>query len=175
MDNPKILITFALCFCLLVVASASSSSNYVGNGNNNYPLNNRKIISPNHHSTHKQVTKESYAVIFDAGSTGSRVHVYRFNHHLDLLHIGNDLELFVKTKPGLSAYAEDPEAAAESLVPLLEEAENAVPQELHPKTPLKVGATAGLRQLKGDASDRILEAAGVIEPYFQRFDHRYGC
>lgn len=42
-------------------------------------------------------------------------------------------------KPGLSAYAKDPQAAAETLFPLLQEAENAVPKESRPKTPVRVG------------------------------------
>ncbi|XP_061340831.1 nucleoside-triphosphatase-like [Gastrolobium bilobum] len=147
------LILVTLLFWLML-STASSSSLYHGKGNY-YLLNHRKM-SPNY--LNQKVINESYAAIFDAGSTGSRVHVYRFNKHLHLLHIGEDLELYVKTKPGLSAYAENPQEAADSLTPLLEEAESVVPEELHPRTPVKLGATAGLRTLKGDAADRILEA-----------------
>ncbi|XP_074286805.1 apyrase 2-like [Silene latifolia] len=99
-----------------------------------------------------------YAVIFDAGSSGSRVHVFCFDANLDLVPIGNDLELFVQKKPGLSAYASDPQEAANSLVSLLELAENAVPKEMRGRTPVRVGATAGLRQLAGDAPEKILQA-----------------
>ncbi|KAG5573710.1 hypothetical protein H5410_063476 [Solanum commersonii] len=110
-----------------------------------------------------------YAVIFDAGSSGSRVHVFCFDENLDLVPIGNELELFVQQmfiyiwlsyqkKPGLSSFASDPVAAADSLLPLLKDAENVVPRNLRSNTPVRVGATAGLRQLEGDASDRILQA-----------------
>ncbi|XP_047964201.1 apyrase 2-like isoform X1 [Salvia hispanica] len=101
---------------------------------------------------------KKYAVIFDAGSSGSRVHVFCFNKQLDLVPMGDELELFVQLSPGLSAYAKDSEAAAKSLSELLEKAEAAVPEELRSITPVKVGATAGLRQLEGDASDKILQA-----------------
>ncbi|KAA8516247.1 hypothetical protein F0562_016540 [Nyssa sinensis] len=105
---------------------------------------------------------KSYAVIFDAGSSGSRVHVYCFDQHLDLVPIGKDLELFQQIKPGLSAFANDPKAAADSLLSLLEQAESVVPQELRLNTPVRVGATAGLRQLEGGASDRILQAVSIF-------------
>ncbi|KAK1386472.1 Apyrase [Heracleum sosnowskyi] len=112
---------------------------------------NRKI-SPNSSRDYK------YAVIFDAGSSGSRVHVFCFDKHLDLVPIANQLELFLQLKPGLSAYPNDPKAAALSLQPLLNKAEAAVPRELRPKTAVRVGATAGLRQLGVEASDKILQS-----------------
>ncbi|GMH13409.1 hypothetical protein Nepgr_015250 [Nepenthes gracilis] len=113
--------------------------------------------------THRKASPASaavyrYAVIFDAGSSGTRVHVFCFDKNLDLVPIGRKLELFVQQKPGLSAYASDPQKAADSLGPLLRKAESVVPEELRGKTPVRVGATAGLRQLEGDASDRILQA-----------------
>ncbi|CAL9123228.1 unnamed protein product [Musa textilis] len=101
---------------------------------------------------------KSYAVIFDAGSSGSRVHVYCFDEKLDLLHIGMELELFIQKKPGLSFYANDPREAANSLIPLLEKAESVVPVELRQKTPVRVGATAGLRALGAETSEKILQA-----------------
>ncbi|KAI4381633.1 hypothetical protein MLD38_007691 [Melastoma candidum] len=111
--------------------------------------------------THRKVppnlsSGKSYAVIFDAGSSGSRVHVYCFDRNLDLVHIGKELELFEQIKPGLSAYAANPREAAESLLTLLDKAESVVPKELRSSTPVRVGATAGLRALEGDTSDRIL-------------------
>ncbi|KAH0927941.1 hypothetical protein HID58_020197 [Brassica napus] len=99
-----------------------------------------------------------YAVIFDAGSSGSRVHVYCFDENLDLVPLENELELFLQLKPGLSAYPNDPRQSANSLVSLLDKAEASVPHELRPKTPVRVGATAGLRALGHKASENILEA-----------------
>lgn len=123
-----------------------------------YEFTNRKV-SPNLRDAKR------YVVIFDAGSSGSRVHVYCFDQNTDLVPIGKDLELFDHIKPGLSAYANDPQAAANSLRSLLDEAEGVVPKELRSKTPVRVGATAGLRALEGDASDRILDAVRDLLKY----------
>ncbi|KAI3738591.1 hypothetical protein L2E82_28628 [Cichorium intybus] len=137
-----------VCFVLLLMPSARSPSNEV------FPST-RKFL-PKYTSSIS--SSNSYAVIFDAGSSGSRVHVFCFDQNLDLVHIGDGLELFVQLKPGLSAYAKDPKAAADSLLPLLQKAENAVPQNKRQNTPVKVGATAGLRQLGDEASERILQS-----------------
>ncbi|KAG6393941.1 hypothetical protein SASPL_144516 [Salvia splendens] len=111
------------------------------------------------------VEQQKYAAVFDAGSTGSRVHVFNFDSDMGLLPIDQEFEFYQAITPGLSSYADDPKAAADSLRPLLDQAEAVVPQELRSTTPLKLGATAGLRLLPGNASDAILEA---VKEYFEQ-------
>jgi len=70
-----------------------------------------------------------YAVVFDAGSTGSRVHVFKFERaHGGELKLISDT--FEQLKPGLSSFADDPRAAVESLGPLMKVALATVPKEL---------------------------------------------
>ncbi|KAI5068044.1 hypothetical protein GOP47_0016389 [Adiantum capillus-veneris] len=99
-----------------------------------------------------------YAVVFDAGSSGSRVHVYCFGDNVELIPIGDEMELFRKTEPGLSSFATDSEGGANSLKELLDDAINAVPSKQRSETPVRVGATAGLRTLPGTAAQNLLEA-----------------
>jgi len=47
--------------------------------------------------------------------------------------------MLLQIKPGLSAYAQNPQQAAESLITLLDKAESVVPREFRPKTPVRVG------------------------------------
>lgn len=94
----------------------------------------------------------------DAGSTGSRIHVYQFHQcesSGDSLRFHDEL-LFKQTIPGLSAY--DPLGAAESLDPLMDAALSTVPKHHHSKTPISVKATAGLRLLGNEQSEFILDA-----------------
>ncbi|CAN8269861.1 unnamed protein product [Cochlearia groenlandica] len=132
---------------LLLMPGTSTSVSFI----EDYTLKNREGGS-------NSKSPKNYAVIFDAGSSGSRVHVYCFDQNLDLLPLGNELELFIQLKPGLSAYPSNPQESANSLVSLLDKAEASVPRELRPKTPVRVGATAGLRTLGQKASENILQA-----------------
>jgi hypothetical protein len=106
-----------------------------------------------------------YALMIDAGSTGSRMHVYKFSNCLpasasssteDALPTLVD-ELFYPITPGLSSYRGRPLAAAESLTKLMEEAVKAVPKEERACTPIAVKATAGLRMLGAKESQDILD------------------
>ncbi|KAJ5204448.1 guanosine-diphosphatase [Penicillium cinerascens] len=102
-----------------------------------------------------------YALMIDAGSTGSRIHVYRFNNCGPTPELEN--EVFEQTKKkdggsGLSSYKEDAQGAAQSLDPLMEVALQSVPEEYRRCSPIAVKATAGLRLLGPELSKNILEA-----------------
>ncbi|WWD16163.1 hypothetical protein CI109_100588 [Kwoniella shandongensis] len=96
-----------------------------------------------------------YALTIDAGSTGSRIHVYKFHNCGPSPQL--EYETFKMLNPGLSAFARDPTAAAASLDPLLEEAYRVVPESLRKCTPVEVKATAGLRLLGVQESVAILD------------------
>eukprot|EP00927_Polykrikos_kofoidii_P034168 TRINITY_DN29001_c0_g1_i1.p1 TRINITY_DN29001_c0_g1~~TRINITY_DN29001_c0_g1_i1.p1 ORF type:complete len:452 (-),score=83.51 TRINITY_DN29001_c0_g1_i1:17-1372(-) len=102
-----------------------------------------------------------YGVVFDAGSSGSRVHVYSWRRSglsgdFDL--IDDDL---VKSKPGLSAFVGEPEAAGSSLDALLAHAESKVPPERRRVTPVFLMATAGLRIAGDEAAKAVLDNVAV--------------
>lgn len=97
-----------------------------------------------------------YALMIDAGSTGSRIHIYKFNNCGKSA--AYEYEVFKQIQPGLSSFKGRPQDAAASLDPLLEEAVNVVPPSLYSCTPIAVKATAGLRLLGAEQSTEILEA-----------------
>ncbi|KAK9447125.1 nucleoside phosphatase family-domain-containing protein [Limtongia smithiae] len=106
------------------------------------------------HDGLKPVTQ--YVLMIDAGSTGSRIHVYEFsncNSSPELVR-----EVFEMTRPGLSSYPDEPVGAAKSLDSLLAVAMKEVPEELKGCTPVAVKATAGLRILGDEKSETILKA-----------------
>ncbi|KAJ3214748.1 Guanosine-diphosphatase [Dinochytrium kinnereticum] len=98
-----------------------------------------------------------HAIMIDAGSTGSRIHVYRF-HFCDGPQPTLLGEIFHQLKPGLSSFADDPEGAAASLDKLMEKAEEAIDEEMRGCTPVAVKATAGLRLIGEKKSKDILAA-----------------
>lgn len=97
----------------------------------------------------------SYGIMFDAGSTGTRVHVFQFSRQPGetptLTH-----ETFKALKPGLSAYADDVEKSAPGIQELLDVAKQDIPFDFWKATPLVLKATAGLRLLPGEKAQKLL-------------------
>lgn len=97
-----------------------------------------------------------YVLMIDAGSSGSRIHAYKFNFCQATAEL--ESEMFEHVEPGLSAYGDRPEDAAKSLDKLLDKALATIPPFLHDKTPVAVKATAGLRMMGHDKSEQVLAA-----------------
>ncbi|KAI0514433.1 guanosine-diphosphatase [Xylaria bambusicola] len=99
-----------------------------------------------------------YVLMIDAGSTGSRIHVYKFNNCGPTPELeGEEFKMTEKSVGGLSSYKDDPVAAAKTLDPLLAVAMEHVPDKLKGCTPIAVKATAGLRMIGTEAADAILK------------------
>ncbi|KAI0241901.1 Ectonucleoside triphosphate diphosphohydrolase 5 [Lamellibrachia satsuma] len=97
-----------------------------------------------------------YGIIFDAGSTGSRIHVFKFQPAKPGKPHKLVDDLFIQVKPGLSAYKKDPKKAADSLIDMLDRAKLYIPPSHWKTTPMALKATAGLRALPGKAANDIL-------------------
>ncbi|XP_066551137.1 ectonucleoside triphosphate diphosphohydrolase 5 [Amia ocellicauda] len=110
-----------------------------------------------------------YGIMFDAGSTGTRIHVYTFIQkdpaELPVL----DNEMYQSVKPGLSAYADMPEVGGNTVRQLLKVAKKTIPRPQWKKTPVVLKATAGLRLLPEEKAQALLEEVQEVfeeSPFF---------
>ena len=97
-----------------------------------------------------------YAVVIDAGSTGTRVLGFSFHRSLFDNSLKLDDELWQQVKPGLSWYHDQPNNCSQGLLELLDSAKKFVPKEYWGRTPITLKATAGLRLLPKEESEEIL-------------------
>ncbi|CAE7590480.1 APY1 [Symbiodinium sp. CCMP2592] len=102
---------------------------------------------------HRDQKESPFAVVLDAGSTGTRVHIYCFAGG-DVCAVGS--EVVRKTRPGLNTCSE-PTCLSSLLQPLLSEVTLRVPQQFLSTTPLAVRATAGFRLLDPVQVDFLLD------------------
>ena len=125
--------------------------------------------------------RRSYAVIFDGGSTGTRVHVFSWDAQdgapVDgLPDVRSEPGGNLKVKPGISSFEGNPEEAGASILPLLELAERIVPREEYGRTLVLLRATAGMRLLSRRKAQRIyaslheaVMSRGTFQPQKQDF------
>lgn len=99
--------------------------------------------------TENGIYLSNYAVVIDAGSTGSRCFVFKIDVN------ANDARTVTgipcgKVVPGLSTFANKPEEAGANMAPLLINAANIIPSQRHQTTTVHIKATAGMRILKDE-------------------------
>ncbi|XP_035658879.1 ectonucleoside triphosphate diphosphohydrolase 8-like, partial [Branchiostoma floridae] len=102
-----------------------------------------------------------YGVMFDAGSSGTRVYVYRWDQNNLPTKTADMTEMTItgtnRVRPGISSYVTDPPSVKTDLVRLLNSAATVVPQELQGLTPVYLKATAGMRLLEPNDVDAIFD------------------
>ncbi|AMD20747.1 HDR004Wp [Eremothecium sinecaudum] len=124
------------------------------------------MATPNDKDAH-----DRYGVVIDAGSSGSRIYIYKWvdpskilednnEGSKKLLHsvpqIYHEQSWSKKITPGMSTYANRPEKAFKKHIkPLLEFAEDIIPDNKIPETPVFIQSTAGMRLLDDKAKQRI--------------------
>uniref|UniRef100_A0A9L0TS73 nucleoside diphosphate phosphatase n=1 Tax=Equus caballus TaxID=9796 RepID=A0A9L0TS73_HORSE len=97
-----------------------------------------------------------YGIMFDAGSTGTRIHVYTFVQKIPGQLPILEGEIFESVKPGLSAFVDQPKQGAETVQGLLEMAKDSIPRSHWKRTPVVLKATAGLRLLPEQKAQALL-------------------
>ncbi|KAK3538281.1 hypothetical protein QTP70_034609 [Hemibagrus guttatus] len=157
MKVPKLAVIFLLVVCLVVYLT------YVKRCFENRKLSKLVLEQPYRTDLHKRPTSAEmvsemfrYGIMFDAGSTGTRIHIFKFQQE-DNAAPKLGPQMFKAIKPGLSAYADDPEKSKAGLLELLEVAKQTVPPAQWSSTPLALRATAGLRLLPGEKATHLLD------------------
>jgi hypothetical protein len=157
--NVSLIATVVLLLVIIISGGLffSQSSHYVDRSS----TYNVKVFSSSLSNSELEAlppTSFSYLAMIDAGSSGCRVHVYRYGK-LDK----ESGPLFVlpqhtskKVKPGLSSFAKNPDGAGPSLEGLITFLKEAIPESSWPHTPIWLKATAGLRMLPEAESAAIL-------------------
>lgn len=124
-----------------------------------------------------EIDETRYGVVIDAGSSGSRIHIFKWENPNSLLsstqdqellqsvpHIIQDKDWTHKVTPGLSKFNKKPHKAfSDHVKPLLEFASEIIPKEKLGNTPVFIQATAGMRLLPEKERNKILSnlCAGI--------------
>ncbi|XP_041108087.1 ectonucleoside triphosphate diphosphohydrolase 6-like isoform X1 [Polyodon spathula] len=175
MRIPKLASAFLLVLCLIVYLTyVKKHTDILTTPDSKDLIQSRNGKDELCHSEAGDLNKSNslYGIMFDAGSTGTRIHVFKFNKTPNeapkLAH-----ETFKAIKPGLSPYADDPEKCTAGIQELLNVAKENVPCDLWKSTPLVLKATAGLRLLPGEKAKHLLDKVKDIfqaSPFLSRED-----
>ncbi len=122
------------------------------------------------HKSNANNLKDHYGIVIDAGSSGSRIQIYKWPETEYLKATSSDLKILnsvpeivqdekwsKKISPGVSSFKDKPGKIWKNhLKQLIEHAKEIIPAENHKDTPIFVLATAGMRLLPEDKRNIIL-------------------
>ncbi|XP_078260798.1 ectonucleoside triphosphate diphosphohydrolase 6 isoform X1 [Rhinoraja longicauda] len=151
MKLPKLAFVFVLFICLCLYMYQKNPLQKIQKG-----------FGFHLQATGQQPTAQAfYGIMFDAGSTGTRIHVFKFTQTTnESPKLAN--EIFKALKPGLSAYSDKPELSTPGIEDLLEVAKRSIPHDHWASTPLVLRATAGLRLLPGEKAQLLLDTVKEV-------------
>ena len=109
-------------------------------------------------STSSSSSKCEFGIAIDAGSSGTRLHVYRRREGHGLL----EEVLQKKVTPGISSYVNDLKGLSSSISDLARLAETVVPFECRSSTQIHLMATAGMRLVTKDDRTRIFDSVRSV-------------
>ncbi|XP_048456616.1 ectonucleoside triphosphate diphosphohydrolase 6 isoform X1 [Rhincodon typus] len=146
MKVPKVAYVFVLFVCILIYVYQKKPFQRTQNG----------LGFVMQATLEQPMPQDFYGIMFDAGSTGTRIHVFKFTK------LPNESpkladETFKALKPGLSAYSDEPHLATKGIQDLLDIAKKSIPRNVWASTPLVLKATAGLRLLPGVKAQHLLD------------------
>ncbi|KAL0478804.1 ectonucleoside triphosphate diphosphohydrolase [Acrasis kona] len=120
-----------------------------------------------------QAPTKCYGIMFDAGSSGTRIYVYnwpcRTKTSTPKVYVADDAPNF-QVRPGISSFASNTSGVGPSMDKLLEFASTIVPANQKSFTPIFLRATAGMRLLTIEQQTDILNA---IRTYFRNSGYRF--
>lgn len=117
-----------------------------------------------------------YAIVIDAGSTGSRSFIFQFcqdEHNERIVKSTKGKKLI----PGLSSFADNPIDSVEYMLPAFIKAIDIIPKDKHLTTKVFIKGTAGMRLLSDNEQERIWKelASGLTNhkdiPFFIKYEN----
>jgi len=111
-----------------------------------------------------------YDLVIDAGSTGSRIRIFRMSEgRLEQVTLPSKEEAAqLETEPGIASYASSLELAGPSLQGIVDAAAGVVPKAEQPRSRLWLMATGGARLME---SSRIRRLLGAVAGYLSNSSH----
>ena len=116
-------------------------------------------LSQGIYTAEKKAGHVEFAILFDAGSSGTRMEITHFLASGPSLQLSDVIDVKTdphKVKPGLDDLRHDVSKVEAYLMPLLNAAKETIPQDKHSSTPIFLLATAGMRLLPEDQANALL-------------------